>query len=95
MRRIDLANNIGLTASGVTRIVSPMVKIGLVEKEVNQRDARVSLVKLTTAGKEMYRNTTITINQQSEQVLEGVNKKSISTVLDVLKSIERNKHVQS
>ena len=51
MRRIDLANKVGLTASGVTRLLLPMEKIGLVKKEANERDARVSLVKLAPGGK--------------------------------------------
>jgi len=50
MRRIELAESIGLSASGVTRLLLPMAKTGLVEKEVNPRDARVSLVKLSDAG---------------------------------------------
>ena len=31
MRRIDLAEKIGLTASGVTRMLAPMEKIGLIK----------------------------------------------------------------
>jgi DNA-binding MarR family transcriptional regulator len=51
MRRIDLAEKLGLTASGVTRLLLPMEKLGLVTKEKHLRDARVSLVKITKAGK--------------------------------------------
>lgn len=51
MRRIDLAEKIGLTASGVTRILLPMEKIGLVSREINERDARVSYVLLASGGK--------------------------------------------
>ena len=51
MRRIDLAEKIGLTASGVTRLLLPMEKVGLVKKEVNKEDARSSLVMLSVGGK--------------------------------------------
>lgn len=51
MRRIDLAERLGLTASGITRLLLPMEKIGLVKKEANDRDARVSFVKLAPGGK--------------------------------------------
>ena len=54
MRRIDLAEKIGLTASGVTRLLLPMEKIGLVKREVNLHDARVSYVVLATGGKTMF-----------------------------------------
>lgn len=57
MRRIDLADRMGLTPSGVTRILHPMVKIGLVEKEAAERDARVSYVKITNSGKRNLSNT--------------------------------------
>lgn len=46
MRRIDLAEKVWLTASWVTRILLPMEKIGLITKEVNEFDARVSYVVL-------------------------------------------------
>src|SRR3989339_172930 len=51
MRRIDLANKVGLTASGITRLLLPMEKIGLIKKEANAHDARVSHVVLASGGK--------------------------------------------
>jgi DNA-binding MarR family transcriptional regulator len=51
MRRIDLADKVGLTASGITRLLLPMEKIGLVSKEVNEYDARVSYVVLAPGGR--------------------------------------------
>ncbi len=51
MRRIDLAGKVGLTASGVTRLLLPMEKIGLIKKESNEHDARVSYVVLASGGK--------------------------------------------
>lgn len=50
IRRIDLAEKMGLTASGVTRILAPMEKIGLIKKETAPRDARVSYVAITSSG---------------------------------------------
>lgn len=57
MRRIDLAEKIGLTASGVTRLLLPMEKVGLVRKEVDEHDARVSLVVLAPGGKRRLEET--------------------------------------
>jgi DNA-binding MarR family transcriptional regulator len=51
MRRIDLAEKIGLTASGVTRLLLPMEKIGLIKREANEHDGRVSYVVLAPGGK--------------------------------------------
>ena len=54
LRGTDLAEKIGLTASGVTRLLGPMAKIGLVRREVDQRDARVSYVVLAPGGKRKF-----------------------------------------
>ena len=51
MRRVDLAEKLGLTASGITRVLLPIEKLGMVRREANARDARVSYVKLTNVGK--------------------------------------------
>lgn len=51
MRRIDLAEKIGLTASGVTRLLLPMEKIGLIKRVANENDARVSYAAIAPGGK--------------------------------------------
>ncbi len=51
--RIELANNVGLTASAVTRALKPLEKIGLIATEKNDRDARQSLAVLTKAGERL------------------------------------------
>ncbi|MDZ7871614.1 MAG: MarR family transcriptional regulator [Rheinheimera sp.] len=48
-RRSDLVELVGLSPSGITRLLLPLEKIGRVEKERNPRDARVSLVILSEA----------------------------------------------
>lgn len=54
MRRIDLADKVGLTASGITRLLLPMEKIGLVSREANEHDARVSYVVLAPGGRTKF-----------------------------------------
>lgn len=50
MRRIDLARELGLTPSGVTRLLDGLEHDGLVEKGTCARDARVTYAVLTDAG---------------------------------------------
>ena len=50
LRRIDLAEKIGLTASGVTRLLLPMEKIGLVKSGGNEGDARIKSVMIAKGG---------------------------------------------
>jgi len=52
MRRVDLADTIGLTASGITRLLLPMEKIWLVRREAHDGDARVSYVALAPGGEQ-------------------------------------------
>jgi DNA-binding MarR family transcriptional regulator len=50
MRRVDLARELGLTPSGVTRLLDGLEGDGLVEKGTCARDARVTYAVLTDAG---------------------------------------------
>lgn len=52
LRRIDLARGLGLTASGVTRLLDGLEREGLVEKRTCSEDARVTYAVLTEAGAE-------------------------------------------
>ena len=87
-RRIDLANAIQRTASGVTRLLKPMEKIGLVEKELNPRDARVSLVKLSKAGANIYRDASKTVEQQSNHILRRINASDLKVMATLLTDID-------
>ncbi|MEI8106150.1 MAG: MarR family winged helix-turn-helix transcriptional regulator, partial [Actinomycetes bacterium] len=50
MRRVDLAESVVLTASGITRLLDGLERSGFVEKATCSADARVSYAKLTEAG---------------------------------------------
>ena len=50
MRRVDLAESVVLTASGITRLLEGLERHGYVERATCETDARVSYAKLTEAG---------------------------------------------
>jgi DNA-binding MarR family transcriptional regulator len=50
MRRVDLAEQVLLTASGITRLLEGLEHAGYVEKATCETDARVSYAKLTDDG---------------------------------------------
>lgn len=87
LRRIDIAESLARTASGITRILLPMEKTGLVAKDVNERDARVSLVKITPAGEVLFNNATTTLNARSEVLLKNLDHKGADKFLALLQSI--------
>lgn len=51
LRRVDLAEGLQLTASGVTRLLDGLEAAGYVEKALCSRDARVTYAVLTDAGR--------------------------------------------
>jgi DNA-binding MarR family transcriptional regulator len=51
MRRVDLAESVLLTASGITRLLDGLERAGYVVKARCESDARVSYAKLTDAGR--------------------------------------------
>ena len=85
MRRIDLAGKIGLSASGITRLVNPMEKIGLVHKEANKRDARVSLVKLSAAGQRILQESGLSLDATTPAILSNLDEAKINGLLEALK----------
>jgi DNA-binding MarR family transcriptional regulator len=60
MRRVDLAQQILLTASGITRLLEGLERAGYVAKETCASDARVSYAKVTDEGLEKLRSAATT-----------------------------------
>jgi DNA-binding MarR family transcriptional regulator len=71
LRRIDLAERQGLTASGVTRSLLPLEKIGLVERQQDPRDARVAYAAITATGRELLNNAVTVVDQISKDLLRS------------------------
>ena len=83
LRRIDLAENVGLSASGVTRLLAPMEKNNIVEKQANPRDARVSLVKLSETGAQLFSESSITFEHSSKSLLSKLSATQSTKLLDL------------
>lgn len=90
MRRIDLAEKIGLTASGVTRLLNPLEKIGLVSRESNERDARVSYVVITANGKKIFEEAQSTAENITKEIIPFKKDKSLRTLSDLLYELGGN-----
>lgn len=60
MRRVDLARELLLTPSGVTRLLDGLERAGCVEKGVCDSDARVTYAVLTDAGRDKLRDASET-----------------------------------
>jgi DNA-binding MarR family transcriptional regulator len=60
LRRVDLAESVLLTASGITRLLEGLESSGFVCKETCASDARVSYAKLTDVGATKLRHAAVT-----------------------------------
>ena len=60
MRRVDLAETILLTASGITRLLEGLERSGFVCKQTCDSDARVSYAKLTDDGRQKLSDASLT-----------------------------------
>ncbi len=65
MRRVDLAESVMITASGITRLLDRLGAAGMVEKALCESDARVSYAVLTECGADKFQ-------EARETHLEGV-----------------------
>jgi DNA-binding MarR family transcriptional regulator len=87
LRRVDLAERQGLTASGVTRTLLPLEKIGLVGREPDPRDARVGYAVITATGQELLDNATVTARQVSAELLRNSTPDQLEALAAVLGSV--------
>ena len=56
IRRVDLAERVGLSVSGVTRAIAPLEKQGYVHTLDEANDARVRKVAMTKTGTELFKD---------------------------------------
>jgi len=68
--RVDLANAVGLTASGVTRALRPMEKLGIVSTVKSKRDARLAIAALTPAGRELLNDASAVVDDSMRSALK-------------------------
>ncbi|HHX82248.1 MAG TPA: MarR family transcriptional regulator [Pseudomonadaceae bacterium] len=81
--RIDLADHVGMSASGVTRLLAPMEKNNIVEKVVNPRDARQSLVTLSAAGQQLYQDARTSFEHISNDLLRDQNHSLVKKAVEL------------
>lgn len=87
IRRVDLSEKIGLTASGITRLLAPMEKIGLIKRETDTSDARVSYVALAPSGKRMLKDTLENAEDLAKNSLLLLNDKQVEKMAENLNAM--------
>jgi DNA-binding MarR family transcriptional regulator len=87
LRRVDLADRQGLTASGVTRTLLPMEKTGLVARMADERDARVGFAAITPAGHNLLDNAMLTARETCAELLRHAPQDQLDALTGVLSNI--------
>jgi len=68
LSRVDLAKRMHVNASTITRMVAPMEKIGLLDRQSHERDARLSFVVLTETGRTRLSEAEETFARHAERM---------------------------
>ena len=89
--RVDLAQSVGLTPSGVTRALRPMEKLGYISTAKSKRDARLALAILTPAGKELVENASAVVNDTMKSIMDRSprTRERIDEMIEMLEDIGR------
>ena len=69
MRRVELANRLGVTTSGVARQLGQLERRKIVTRESNPADARLALAVLTGAGEKLLTEALVTAEEEAELAL--------------------------
>jgi len=72
-RPTELAHELHLTASGVTRALLPLERRGIVERRKDPSDARASLAVLTRAGRELLDEALEEAGERASRLLRRIN----------------------
>lgn len=72
LRRVELARRLAVTTSGIARQLAPLERIGLVTRESDLMDARLTLVVLTPRGAEVAEEARVTAEDAAANALRQV-----------------------
>ena len=87
LRRIDLAERLALTASGITRSLMPLEKIGLVARQADARDARVGYAVITEAGQTLLIHADATAQALGQELLGSASPEQLAPLSLLLAGI--------
>ena len=69
LRPTDLAAELEITASGVTRAILPLEKRGIVKRSSDPQDARASRISLTAAGQTLANQASTTAAETAAKLM--------------------------
>ncbi|HVA29315.1 MAG TPA: MarR family transcriptional regulator [Candidatus Baltobacteraceae bacterium] len=88
-RPTDLARELRLTPSGVTRALLPLEKRGIVTREADANDARASHVSLTAAGSTLLEQALVAAGERAAKLLRRLSVGQTKQLQRLLEEIGR------
>ncbi len=87
IRRVDLAEKVGLSISGITRALIPLEKIGVVARQSDPRDARIAYAVMTESGTALFENAMRSAEELARDVIPHVTDPKVEEFTKQLKAI--------
>lgn len=87
LARIELAETLGMSASGITRMLQPLEKNGIVESVKNPRDSRQSLVRLTASGQQLWQDAAASFSSKCADVTVQLSDSQLERITELMVKI--------
>lgn len=87
LSRIELADRLSMSASGITRMLQPLEKNLVVESVKNPRDARQSKVKLTASGQQLFEDASVSFIDKCNDITRLLSSKELDKLVELLANV--------
>lgn len=68
IRRVDVAERVGMSISGITRALQPLEKLGYIQTQDETLDARVRKVVLSASGSELFADIAKDVQRRMDEI---------------------------
>lgn len=88
--QIELAEMVFKDNASITRILDLLVKAGFINREINPKDRRKTILKITPSGQKILDDVYKIVLKNRAKALENISPQEIEIVSAVLKKISAN-----
>lgn len=86
---VELSHYMGVEKPTVTRTMSRLEELGYVE-HVPGKDKREKRMQLSEAGKQVYKDVRVTIDDYEQAILEGITEQEQMETIRIMEEIRKN-----
>lgn len=86
---VELSHYMSVEKPNITRTISRLEELGYVE-HVPGKDKREKRMQLSDAGKKVYQDVRVTIDQYEQEILEGITEQQQIETMQIMEEIQHN-----